>query len=95
MICQAVALLLLVSSKLLQLIKRHLVQRLLICSVQEDLRNNLRAQWVVLVRIESLSPSTPAESVSCSISLQFQMIFNSPANTETPLATSFHARNGT
>jgi hypothetical protein len=62
-------LLLLVSSKLLQLIKRHLVQRLLVCSVQEDLRNNLRAHWVILVGIESLSPPIPVTSVSCSIDL--------------------------
>ena len=50
--------LLLVRSKLLQLVKRHLLERLLIRSVQEDLGNDLRTQWVVLVGIECFSPST-------------------------------------
>lgn len=48
---------LLVCSKLLQLIKRHLLKRLLIRSVQKDLGNDRLAQWVVLVGIECFSPS--------------------------------------
>lgn len=48
---------LLVRSELLQLVKRHLAQSLLVRSVQEDLWDNLLAQRVVLVRIKGLPPS--------------------------------------
>jgi hypothetical protein len=64
MISQAVDLLLLVSSKLLQLLERNLVQSLLVRRVQENLRNNLRTLWVRLIRIERLSPSIRKKSVS-------------------------------
>jgi hypothetical protein len=50
--------LLLVRSKLLQLVKRHLLERLLIGSVQEDLGYNLGSRRMVLVSIERFSPST-------------------------------------
>jgi hypothetical protein len=93
MISQAMALLLLVSSKLLQLLKRDLVQSLLIRRVQEDLRNNLRTLWVRLVRIKCLSPSIP-EDQSRVQSNTYAKRSNSPANTKAPSATSLHARNG-
>ena len=51
------ALLLLVGSELLQLIKRDLVQGLLVRSVQKDLGYDLLALRVVLVRIKGFSPS--------------------------------------
>jgi hypothetical protein len=88
MISQAVALLLLVSSKLLQLLKRDLVRR-----VQENLRNNLRALRVCLVSIECLSPSIP-EDQSRVQSNTYAKRSNSPANTKAPSATSLHARDG-
>jgi hypothetical protein len=51
------SLFLLVRSKLLQLLKRDLVQGLLVRGIQEDLGHDLRTLWVVLVCIESFSPS--------------------------------------
>ena len=51
-------LLLLVGGELLQLIKRDLVQSLLVRSVQKDLWHDLLALRVVLVCIKSFSPST-------------------------------------
>jgi hypothetical protein len=93
MISQAVALLLLVSSKLLQLLKRDLVQSLLVRRVQKNLRNNLRALRVCLVSIECLSPSIP-EDQSRVQSNTYTKRSNSPANTKAPSATSLHARNG-
>lgn len=56
--------LLLVRGKLLQLVKRHLAQSLLVRSVQEDLGDNLLALRMVFVRIKGLPPSEKARLVS-------------------------------
>lgn len=68
LVCSRICSLLLVRSELLQLVKRHLAQSLLVRSVQEDLRDNLLAQRVVLVRIKSLPPSGKSK-----ISLPYNM----------------------
>jgi hypothetical protein len=93
MISQAVDLLLLVSSKLLQLLERNLVQSLLVRRVQEDLRNNLRTLWVRLIRIERLSPSIRKNQCHAQLDTHAKRS-NSPANTKAPSATSLHTRNG-
>ena len=62
-------LLLFVGSELLQLIKRDLVQGLLVRSVQEDLWYDLLALRVGLVRIKGFSPSAWATSAHAFLSL--------------------------
>lgn len=54
----------LVGSELLQLIKRDLVQSLLVRGIQEDLGHDLGTLWVVLVCIKGFSPSVKVMLVS-------------------------------
>jgi len=79
------SLLLLIGGKLLQLIKRDLVQGLLVRSVQEDLGHDLLALWVVLVCIKGFSPSTLTISLMLSRIITLRYI-----NVSTYLVTQRH-----
>lgn len=64
LVCMRIRSLLLIRSELLQLVKRHLAQSLFVRGVQENLGDNLLAQWVVLVRVKGLSPSEKVKLAS-------------------------------
>jgi hypothetical protein len=80
---------------LLELVKRDLIQSLLVGSIEEDLGDDLCALRVVLVRIERFPPSKPVMSVSSSANFVSEVFSSSPADTKTPFAPSLHARDWT